>query len=180
MNRILGISGSLRKSSYNSALLRAAQGLFPEEIDIGEIRAIPMYNGDLEDAGVPEPVLVLQKQLTDAAGLLLLSPEYNNSMPGVLKNTIDWLSRPSAAIKNVFRDKPIAIIGASPGGFGTVLAQSAWLPVFRSLGARQWSGGRLMVSSASRVFDQKGVLVDESVHQHLEQFIQGFLKFCEI
>ena len=180
MNRILGISGSLRKSSYNSALLRAAQGLFPEEIDIGEIRAIPMYNGDLEDAGVPEPVLVLQKQLTDAAGLLLLSPEYNNSMPGVLKNTIDWLSRPSAAIKNVFRDKPIAIIGASPGGFGTVLAQSAWLPVFRSLGARQWSGGRLMVSSASRVFDQNGVLVDESVQQRLEQFIQGFLKVCEI
>ena len=180
MNRILGISGSLRKSSYNSALLRAAQGLFPEEIDIGEIRAIPMYNGDLEDAGVPEPVLVLQKQLTDAAGLLLLSPEYNNSMPGVLKNTIDWLSRPSATIKNVFREKPIAIIGASPGGFGTVLAQIAWLPVFRSLGARQWSGGRLMVSSASRVFDQNGVLVDESVHQRLEQFIQGFLKFCEI
>ncbi len=180
MIRILGISGSLRKSSYNSALLRAAQELFPEEIDIRDIRAIPMYSGDLEDAGVPESVLVLQKQLTDAAGLLLLSPEYNNSMPGVLKNTIDWLSRPSAAVKNVFRDKPIAIIGASPGGFGTVLAQSAWLPVFRSLGARQWSGGRLMVSSASRVFDQNGVLVDESVRQRLEQFIQGFLKFCEI
>ena len=180
MIRILGISGSLRKRSYNSALLRAAQELFPEEIDIRDIRAIPMYSGDLEDAGVPESVLVLQKQLTDAAGLLLLSPEYNNSMPGVLKNTIDWLSRPSAAVKNVFRDKPIAIIGASPGGFGTVLAQSAWLPVFRSLGARQWSGGRLMVSSASRVFDQNGVLVDESVRQRLEQFIQGFLKFCEI
>ena len=180
MIRILGISGSLRKRSYNSALLRAAQELFPEEIDIRDIRAIPMYSGDLEDAGVPESVLVLQKQLTDAAGLLLLSPEYNNSMPGVLKNTIDWLSRPSAAVKNVFRDKPIAITGASPGGFGTVLAQSAWLPVFRSLGARQWSGGRLMVSSASRVFDQNGVLVDESVRQRLEQFIQGFLKFCEI
>jgi NAD(P)H-dependent FMN reductase len=180
MSRILGISGSLRNGSYNSALLRAAKELFPETIEIGNIRKIPMYNGDVEAAGVPEAVLALQQQLINSTGLLLVSPEYNNSMPGVLKNAVDWLSRPSPGISNVFRDKPVALIGASPGGFGTILAQNAWLPVIRSMGARHWSGGRLMVSGASRVFDDDGILADESIRQRLEQYVKGFMEFCEI
>ena len=179
-SKILGISGSLRKGSYNSALLRAASELFPEAIEIGNIRDIPMYNGDVEAEGIPESVTLLKQQLMESAGLLLVSPEYNNSIPGLLKNTIDWLSRPSLDVRNVFRDKPVALIGASPGGFGTMLGQSAWLPVFRSLGARYWSGGRLMVSSASRVFDENGIIVDDSVRERLEQFTRGFLEFCEI
>jgi NAD(P)H-dependent FMN reductase len=179
-SKILGISGSLRKGSYNSALLRATKELFPESIEIGDIRDIPMYNGDLETDGVPEEVVLLKQQLIGAEGLLLVSPEYNNSMPGVLKNAIDWLSRPSLDVRNVFRGLPVALIGASPGGFGTILGQSAWLPVFRSLGARQWSGGRLMVSGASGVFDENGAMVDESVRERLEQFTRGFLEFCEI
>jgi chromate reductase len=180
VSRILGISGSLRKASFNSALLRAAKELFPEIIEIGDIRGIPMYDGDMEAAGIPESVYQLKQQIAESAGLLLVSPEYNNSMPGVLKNTVDWLSRPDPEIRNVFRDRPVALIGASPGGFGTILGQTAWLPVFRSLGARQWSGGRLMVSGASRVFDEKGLLADESVRQRLEQYLQGFMAFCEI
>jgi NAD(P)H-dependent FMN reductase len=179
MNRILGISGSLRKGSFNSALLRAAHALFPGDIGIGDISGIPLYNGDVETAGFPAPVVELKQQLAESAGLLLVSPEYNNSMPGVLKNTIDWLSRSFPGTGNVFRDKPVALIGASPGGFGTILAQSAWLPVFRSLGARHWSGGRLMVSGASRVFDENGVIVDESIQQRLEQYMRGFMEFCE-
>ncbi len=180
MSKILGISGSLRQKSYNSALLRSARDLFPEVIVIGSIRGIPLYDGDLEITGVPPAVLELKQQLIDADGLLLVSPEYNNSLPGVTKNTVDWLSRPSLGVRNVFRDKPVALIGASPGGFGTILGQSAWLQVFRGLGAKHWSGGRLVVSNATRVFDDNGVLVDQSIRQRLEQFIEGFMAFCEL
>jgi len=179
MTRILGISGSLRTHSYNSALLRAAQDMFPDFIERGDIAQLPLYNADVEQRGVPEPVVALKQRLMEADGLLLLSPEYNNSMPGVLKNAVDWLSRPSLDVKNVFHGKPVALIGASPGGYGTILAQNAWLPVFRTLRANYWSAGRLMVAGASNVFDEQGKLVDESISQRLEQFIRGFIGFCE-
>jgi NAD(P)H-dependent FMN reductase len=176
--KILGISGSLRQASHNSALLRAAQALFPDLIETGNISSIPLYNGDLETEGVPDSVIQLKKQLATASGLLLFSPEYNNSVPGVLKNTIDWMSRPSEGIGNVFRGKPVAISGASPGGFGTILAQNAWLPVFRLLGAEVFSGGRLMVSGAATIFDDDGSLADVAVRERLEQYIGGFREFC--
>jgi chromate reductase len=175
MSEVIGISGSLRQGSYNTALLRAAADLFPGRIEIGSIRGIPLYNADVEAEGVPEPVLELKRQLIDAEGLLLVSPEYNNSMPGVLKNAVDWLSRPSLDVRNVFRHKPVAVIGASPGGFGTVLAQNAWLSVLRGLGAKQWNGGRLMVSGAGKVFDDDRGLIDESVRKKLEHVVGDFL-----
>jgi len=173
----LGISGSLRKGSYNSALLHEAVRLFPDRISVADINGVPLYNGDVEADGVPGPVLKLKRRLDDADGLLLASPEYNNSLPGVLKNAIDWLSRPSLEIKNVFRGKPVAIIGATPGGFGTVLAQNAWLPVFRALGSPYYSDQRLMVSGVTGLFDNHGTLVDETVRKRLEQFIRGFIEF---
>jgi len=176
--KILGISGSLRQASYNSALLRAAQALFPDLIEIGSIGGIPLYDADLEAEGVPDSVIQLKKQLAQASGLLLFSPEYNNSVPGVLKNTIDWMSRPSEGIGNVFRGKPVAISGASPGGFGTVLAQNAWLPVFRLLGAHIFSEGRLMVSGAATIFDDDSSLADVAVRGRLEQYIRDFRGFC--
>ena len=101
------------------------------------------------------------------------------SMPGVLKNAIDWLSRPPADIPRVFGNRPVAIIGASPGGFGTVLAQNAWLPVVRTLGMRPWFGGRLMVSRAGNVFDQAGELVDDTVREQLRKFVRGFSQFVQ-
>lgn len=180
MNTILGISGSLRKESYNSALLQAAQSMFPKVIETGGIQDIPLYNEDIETTAFPDSVLVLKRQLIAAAGLLIVTPEYNSSMPGVLKNVIDWLSRPSLDTRNVFQNKPVAVIGASPGGFGTIMAQSAWLPVFLGLGARQFTGERLMVSGASRVFGSGGELHDESINQRLETYVQAFMDFCEI
>jgi chromate reductase len=178
MDQILAISGSLREGSYNTALLSAAQQALPQSISLASIDEVPLYNGDIESNAMPGAVIRLKQQLADSAGLLLASPEYNNSVPGVLKNAIDWLSRPSGEIRNVFKDKPVAVIGASPGGFGTVLAQNAWLPVFRCLGARQWTGGRLMVSGAVRVFDDNGVLIDDAVRERLDQFVREFLVFC--
>ena len=176
--KILGISGSLRKGSYNTALLKAAVGLVPEgvQLEAASIHGIPLYDGDLEAAqGSPPAVQALKDRILQAQGLLLVTPEYNNSLPGAFKNAIDWLSRPSADIPKVFGDRPVGVIGASPGGFGTILAQNAWLPVLRTLGVQPWFGGRLMVSRAGQVFDEGGAMVDEKMKAQLQQFLQGFV-----
>lgn len=182
MTKLVGISGSLRQASYNTALLNAAVALVPQgsELIIGDISGIPLYNGDLEATdGIPLSVSVLKDLIANADGLIISTPEYNNSMPGVLKNAIDWLSRPPADIKRVFGDKPVAVIGASPGGFGTILSQNAWLPVLRTLGTRPWFGGRLMVSRAQQVFDDQGNMTDQGIKDQLQQFVAGFTRFAQ-
>ena len=180
MTKLVGVSGSLRRGSFNSALLRAAAEAMPQgaELTIGSIREIPLYDGDVEaDQGIPEPVAKLKEAIAAADGLLLVTPEYNNSVPGVLKNAIDWLSRPPADIKTVFGGKPVALMGASNGRFGTILSQNAWLPVLRTLRAEFWPGGRLLVSQAQNAFDQDGRLVEEKIREQLERFLEGFVDF---
>ena len=179
MSRIIGISGSLRRHSYNAGLLRAAQALFPAEIQIASIRGIPLYDADVEAEGMPELVENLKQRITEADGLLLVTPEYNNSIPGVFKNAIDWLTRPPADLARVFHGKAVAVIGASPGGFGTILAQNAWLPVLRTLRTRPWLGGRLMLSSAGKLFDDQGELIDAEARKQLETFVRGFIGFTQ-
>jgi NAD(P)H-dependent FMN reductase len=177
---IIGISGSLRRGSFNSALLRAAAAAVPAgvELRIESIRGIPLYDGDEEHAsGIPSVVQALKDAIAAADGLLIATPEYNNSVPGVLKNAVDWLTRPANDIARVFRGKPVAIIGASAGGFGTILSQNAWLPVLRTLGTRPWFGGRLLVSRASKVFDAGGALIDTAVNEQLAAFVAGFVEF---
>jgi NAD(P)H-dependent FMN reductase len=100
-------------------------------------------------------------------------------MPGVFKNAIDWLSRPSEDIVRVFGGKPIAIIGASPGGFGTTLSQSAWLPVLRTLGTNPWFGGRLLASRAHTLFDEAGQLTDAAMKTQVQKFMHGFVQFIQ-
>lgn len=175
MPQILGLSGSLRKGSFNAGLLRAARDLAPEgtEIQIGSILDVPLYNADEEAAhGLPASVQRLQAQLQAADGLLLVTPEYNNGIPGVFKNAIDWMSRgPGLAY---FVGKPVAVLGASPGGFGTVLAQNDWLPVLRTLKAELWAEGRMLVSRASGLFDENGALTDDRTRAALRDFIAGY------
>ena len=182
MTRIIGLSGSLRAGSYNSALLRAAVDVMPEgaALEIASIRGIPLYDGDLEsEAGIPTPVARLKEQIAAADGVLLVTPEYNNSIPGVFKNAIDWASRPPADIDRVFGARPVAIVGVSAGQFGTILSQNAWLPVLRTLGMRLWSEGRLMVPRGGKMFDEEGQLMDEKIKQRLVNFLSGFVEFTK-
>ena len=178
---ILGISGSLRAGSFNTALLRAAQSSVAEgvQLDIATLHGIPLYDGDLEQReGIPQAVAALKQRIVDSDAVLLSTPEYNNGIPGVLKNAIDWLSRPSDDITRIFADRPFAVIGASPGGFGTILAQNAWLPVLRTLKVRYWAGGRLQVSRAGSLFDAQGQLTDDATRRALTDFVAGFAAFA--
>ncbi|MGD2129747.1 MAG: NADPH-dependent FMN reductase [Lysobacterales bacterium] len=177
MTQIVGIAGSLRSESFNAALLETAGRLFPEVITGESIRGVPLYDADVETQALPAEVSRLQRRIMEADGLLLVTPEYNNSVPGVLKNAIDWISRPAGDVRNVFHGKPIAVIGASPGRFGTILSQDAWLPVFRALRARLWLGGRLMVSHAHQVFDEDGRLADPELEKRLESYLRGFIEY---
>jgi chromate reductase len=181
MPHIVGIAGSLRQRSFNLGLLHAARDLMPAgaTLSVHTLEAIPLYNADDEAAnGIPPAVAALKDAVAAADGVLLATPEYNNGIPGVFKNAIDWLSRPADDIARIFADRPFAVIGASPGGFGTILSQDAWLPVLRTLGTRPWFAGRLMVSRAGQLFDGEGRLTDEATQGRLRDFLSGFTAFA--
>ncbi len=134
MTRILALSGSLRTGSFNTALARAAKAQAPAgvTVEVATLHGIPLYDGDVEEAeGIPVSVEALKSAIREADGVLLVTPEYNNGIPGVFKNAIDWASRPPKDSAALFRGRPFALIGASPGGFGTILSQNGWLPVLR-------------------------------------------------
>ena len=181
MTTVIGISGSLRAGSLNSALLRAASELAPAgfSVEIASIREVPLYDGDLEEKeGIPPAVAALKDRIAGADGLLLASPEYNNSVPGVLKNAIDWMSRPASDIRRVFGDRPVGVIGASGGPGGTRLSQVAWLPILRLLGASFFSGKSVFVASGNQIIAD-GVLTDEKTREVVRGYMAAFAAFVE-
>ena len=180
MTTIVGISGSLRGSSFNAGLLRAASEAAPQgcEVNIASIKEIPLYNGDVEEHdGIPESVSDLKERIVAADGLLMVTPEYNNSIPGVFKNTIDWLSRPPEDRFRVFKNLPVGLIGATPGTFGTAFSQYAWQPTLRVLGTQVWAGKLMWVSGAMDKFDDEGNLTDDRARQQLVSYMNGFVEF---
>lgn len=177
--RILGIPGSLRRGSYNRGLLRAAQEVAPEcvQIELFELHEIPPYNEDVRQQGVPEPVARLNAAIAAADAVLIATPEYNWSIPGVLKNAIDWVSRPPASTP--LRRKPVAVIGASGGLSGTIRAQLALRQVLFSLESYVLPKPDLWVRNAGQLFDQEGRLIDEETRQRLHELVVALVDWTE-
>jgi len=177
MKTVLAIPGSLRKASYNRSLLHAAAEIAPEDVSVvvyEGLGSLPLFDEDLETAtrGGPKPVRRLRDQLASTDGLLIATPEYNHSIPGVLKNAIDWLSRP--APNEVLARKPVAVIGASAGPFGTRLAQSALRQVLYATESLVLPGPTLFSRDAGTLFDRSGRLIDETTLKRLAAVLSAF------
>lgn len=166
---IIAISGSLRKDSYNTSLIRAAaeigarHGLSVETLDM---REVPLFDQDTEAAGFPAAVQALKDKIESADGVIIATPEYNRSIPGVLKNAIDWFSRPYG--QNSFKGKPTIIIGATPSPVGTAVAQSHLKQVMTYLDTKLVGQPEIYVASAHEKFDASGKLTDADTLAYLE------------
>ncbi|MBI3531003.1 NADPH-dependent FMN reductase [Curvibacter delicatus] len=173
--KVLGISGSLRKGSYNSMALRAAQKLAPAgmEISIADISQIPMYNDDVRAAGEPAAVTALKAQVRAADAVLIVTPEYNFSIPGVLKNTLDWLSRPP---EPPFDGKTVAIMGASPGPVGTARVQYHMRQVMVFMNAFVVNKPEVFISNCASKFNEQGELTDETTAKFIGELLVSLQK----
>lgn len=172
--RILGIPGSLRKASFNRAALRAAQELVPAGVtlEIADLDGIPPYNQDLESP-LPAPVAALKARIREADAILVATPEYNYSVPGVLKNALDWGSRPHG--DNAWDGKPVAVMGASPGMLGTARAQYHLRQTFVFLNMHALTRPEVMIARAAERFDAQGRLVDEATRAHIARLLEALV-----
>jgi chromate reductase len=178
--RILGISGSLRADSYNTQLLHAAAEVSPDGVELAlydGLRALPPYDQDVEDAGVPAQVADLRARIAGADALLIATPEYNGSLPGVLKNAIDWASRPPGRAASL-ANKPVAVVGASTGAFGGVWAQADTRKVLGIAGARVVEG-EVAVPHAPERF-AGGKLVDPELRSQLGELMRQLAQQVEL
>jgi len=175
LTKILGISGSLRRDSYNSRLLEAAASLLPEGVEFEQYRGlkrVPPYDQDDDVEPPPRAVARLREALSAADGVLIATPEYNSSIPGVLKNALDWASRP--LMTNALRFRPVAVCGASTGAFGAVWAQAELRKVLAAMGARVVEA-EVPVGHAPNRFDEDGLLVDEEIREQLVALVEALL-----
>jgi len=176
--RILGIAGSLRRGSYNQAALRAAKLLVPEnsEIDLFQLDGIPMFNED-DEKRPPSSVLELKKRIRRADAVLIVTPEYNYSIPGVLKNAIDWASRPYG--DSAWNGKPAAIMGASVGTFGTARAQYHLRQIMVYLNMFPINQPEVMIGNAAERFDDAGNLTDESTKDFIRKLLSNLVAWTQ-
>jgi len=176
--KVLAFSGSLRKNSFNSGLVRAVKELKPEnmEIDIFDINDITMYSDDLKDGGFPDIVKLFAEKITSADGILIAAPEYNYSIPGVLKNAIDWVSRISP---QPFNEKPTAVMGASPGMLGTVRAQMHLRQIAIFVNMIVMNKPEVFVNFAREKFDSESNLTDEKTKEIIRKFLIAFSSWIE-
>lgn len=175
--KVLGIAGSLRKGSYNRALLHTAQEAAPDEMEIHifDLLDIPLYNADVESQGLPEPVSAFKQAIQNAHGLLIATPEYNYSIPGVLKNALDWASRPPG--QSPLNNKPVALMGASMGMGGTIRSQSHLRQVFCFTESYVMIKPEIYVARAQDKFDSEGRLTDEKTREFLQKFLVAFVEW---
>ena len=170
--RIVAIAGSLRRASWNRRVLEAARGLAPAgvEIEILELADVPLYNGDLDaDATRPAAVERLKRAVADADGVLIATPEYNHSVPGVLQNAIDWLSRPVG--RSPLAGKPVGIVGASPGALGAARAQQQLKLVLMATLAHVMPHAGVSIGGVAEKFDATGALAHEPTRQFLAAYV---------
>jgi chromate reductase len=174
--KILGTAGSLRQYSYNKGALRAAQQLVPQEAEIEafDIKGIPPFSED-DEKNPTERVVEFKKKIREADGILIVTPEYNYSIPGVLKNAIDWASRPYG--DSAWPGKPVAVMGASVGNVGTARAQYHLRQVFVFLNVHDMKQPEVMISNAAQKFDPQGNLTDEVTKQHIQRFLAAFIAY---
>ena len=177
--KVLGIAGSLRAGSFNRALLRAAQELAPPgmEITTFDLAPIPLYNGDVEAKGDPEPVAAFKAAIREADALLFATPEYNFGVPGVLKNAIDWASRPPRG--SVLQGKPAAIMGATPGMGGTGRSQMQLRQVFVFTQTYALLSPEVLVARAHEKFDASGKLTDEPTRKFVAQLLEALVQWAQ-
>ncbi|MGH7572323.1 MAG: NADPH-dependent FMN reductase [Gemmatimonadota bacterium] len=173
-------AGSLREGSFNRALLRATVELAPGGmvIRILDISGIPVYNADVEAAGLPQPVAEFKREIAAADGLLLATPEYNHGMAGVTKNAIDWASRPPR--ESPLDRKPVGIMGASPGMTGTARGQSQLRQAFEFTNSYCMPQPEILVARAREKFDADGRLTDEATREHLAKYMAAFADWIRI
>jgi chromate reductase len=170
--KVLGFAGSLRRGSYNKALLRAVPDLLPEDValEVFDIDGIPPFNQDLE-IDMPGKVKEFKYRISEADAILIATPEYNYSVPGVLKNAIDWASRPYG--DNPFNDKPVAVISSSVGMLGGARAQYHLRQMFVFLNMHPVNGPEVIVPFAQDKFDANGKLIDDNTKKFLTQLLQN-------
>lgn len=177
---VIGIAGSLRRDSHNRALLRLAREIAPPGMTLRAwegLAGIPFYDGDLEERGIPAPVAEMNEEIRRAGAVLVVTPEYSQSVPGVLKNALDWAARPPG--RSPFRGKVVAITGASPGALGTARAQMDLRRILSAMGAIVVPSPEVLVSQADRKRDASGAYTDEATRKFLGKLLEELQRWAK-